>query len=314
LEALMGFLDIEHHLGLRGGDTWSDAGNEGQIVIKTLIGQILSERTPPAGTVPDLYVEFARKLKPNDYVLTFNYDILLERALDQAGVPYRLFPYRFKELMEFGGTVDDSREEVVILKVHGSVDWFDDQRYHRMRQAWTKQGLDPDKARDPIFGRSQGWSLTPLVDGPRHEDDPLRHLHRLKEIEGYYRDPAWFLSAPSLISPSTQKLVYSNYVRDFWNGLGRAGGGNFRLVVIGYSLPDHDDYARQVLYRIARNYQTATSEMADYLKIERDPLLIVDYRPDDQGLEELKRRYAFIDWSKAVLHSTGLDSSVVKRL
>ena len=26
-------------------------------------------------------------LKPDDYVLTFNYDLLLERALEKAGVP-----------------------------------------------------------------------------------------------------------------------------------------------------------------------------------------------------------------------------------
>ena len=34
-EEFLGFLDIEHYLGLRGSDTWSDDGNEGQIMIKT---------------------------------------------------------------------------------------------------------------------------------------------------------------------------------------------------------------------------------------------------------------------------------------
>lgn len=314
LESLMGFLDIEHHLGLRGGDTWSDAGNEGQVVIKTLIGQILSERTPPAGKVPDLYVEFARKLKPNDHVLTFNYDILLERALDQAGVAYRLFPHRFKEVHEYSSTIDDSRDEVVVLKVHGSVDWFDDQRYLHLRQTWANQGLDPDKARDPIFGRSRPWTLTPLTDGPRSMDDPLLHLHRLLEVDSYYDDPAWFIAVPSLISPSTQKLVYSSVVRDFWNGFGSAGIGNFRLVIVGYSLPEHDDYARQVLFRIVRNYQEASSELADLLKIERDPIRLVDFRQDEAGRSALRKRYAFVDWTKATLHAAGLDKSVIEQL
>jgi hypothetical protein len=313
LEELMGFLDVEHHLGLRGKDTWSDAGNEGQIVIKTLIGQILTERTPAAGRVPDLYVEFARRLRPDDCVLTFNYDLLLERALEQAGVPYRLFPDRYTNVSDFGATLDESRDEVVVLKVHGSVDWFDDRRYQRFRRTYEVQGFDPNRAGDYIFNPSQGWSLTPVVDGARRDDDPMVHLYRLRQIEAYYRDPDWFLNTPSLISPSTQKLVYSSYVRAFWNGLGRAGVGNSRLVIIGYSLPKHDDYARQVLYEIARNYQTP-NDWAEYLKIERDPLMIVDFRCDAAGLEELRQRYAFVDWSSAVLHSTGFDMSVVERL
>ncbi|WP_421938094.1 SIR2 family protein [Phenylobacterium sp.] len=314
LEELMGFLDIEHHLGLRGKDTWSSDGNEGQMVIKSLIGQILSERTPAAGAVPDLYVDFARRLQPNDIVLTFNYDVLLERALDQAGVPYRLFPYRFKELHAYGGTLDDSRHEVIVLKVHGSVDWFDDRRYLHLRDAFARQGADPDQAHDPVFGKGCPWTLAALVDGPRHNDDPLQHLFLLKEIEAFYEDPPMFTIAPSLISPSTQKLVYSSYVRDFWTGMGDAGWANFRLVVIGYSLPQHDDYARQILYRVARNYQGAGGDLGEALKIDRDPLLLVDRRTDAAGVDEIKRRYAFVDWSKADLYADGFDASVVSRL
>jgi len=94
-EEFLGFLDIEHYLELRGGDTWSDNGNEGQIVIKTFIGEILSGYMPGPNDIPELYLEFARRLQPNDYVLTFNYDVLLERALDAVGKPYRLFPERY---------------------------------------------------------------------------------------------------------------------------------------------------------------------------------------------------------------------------
>jgi hypothetical protein len=38
-EDFMRFLDVEHYLGLRGGDTWSEDGNEGTIVTKFLIGR-----------------------------------------------------------------------------------------------------------------------------------------------------------------------------------------------------------------------------------------------------------------------------------
>lgn len=124
-EAFLGFLDVEHYLGLRGSDTWSYDGNEGQIVTKILLGQILTERTPSTGNIPSLYISFAKALRPYDTIITFNYDILLERALEAAQVPYRLFPDRFESVSKFSATGDPREEtEVVVLKMHGSVDWF----------------------------------------------------------------------------------------------------------------------------------------------------------------------------------------------
>ena len=43
LEEFMAFLDVEFHLGLRGKETWSSDGNESQVVVKTLIGEILAD-------------------------------------------------------------------------------------------------------------------------------------------------------------------------------------------------------------------------------------------------------------------------------
>ena len=125
-EQFCGYLDIEHHLGLLGSDTWSPEGNEAQVMIKTLIGQILTESTPASNAIPQLYIDFAKQLKPYDRILTFNYDILLERALEAADVPYRLYPDRYETVYrDGGGIIDLRREEVVVLKMHGSVDWFD---------------------------------------------------------------------------------------------------------------------------------------------------------------------------------------------
>src|SRR5262249_24607735 len=90
-EDFMRFLDVEHYLGLRGGDTWSEDGNEGTIVTKFLIGEILATYVNRLKDVPGLYLDFARRLEPHDIVVTFNYDTLLERALDAIGKPYRLF-------------------------------------------------------------------------------------------------------------------------------------------------------------------------------------------------------------------------------
>jgi hypothetical protein len=119
-EDFLRILDIEHCLALRGSDTWSDDGNEGTMVVKWLLGQVLAEGTPSPERIPDLYLDFARELQPEDHVLTFNYDVLLERALDAVGKPYRLFPHRFKEVWDDGAGIGElDCGEVVVLKLHG---------------------------------------------------------------------------------------------------------------------------------------------------------------------------------------------------
>ncbi len=116
-EEFLGFLDVEHYLGLRGSDTWSEDGNETQVVIKTQIGKILSRRMPEPGKIPAVYLRFAEKLQPSDLILTFNYDLLLERSLESVGKPYRLFPRRYESVRKHISTVDYSQDEVVVLKL-----------------------------------------------------------------------------------------------------------------------------------------------------------------------------------------------------
>src|SRR5262249_20275684 len=72
----------------------------GTIVTKFLIGSILARFLNSLTDVPELYLEFARRLDPSDTVITFNYDSLLERALDTVGKPYRLIPTRYKSVSE----------------------------------------------------------------------------------------------------------------------------------------------------------------------------------------------------------------------
>jgi hypothetical protein len=309
-EQFCGYLDIEHHLGLLGSDTWSAEGNEAQVIIKTLIGQILTERTPSSNTMPQLYIDFAKQLKPYDRILTFNYDILFERALDAAGVPYRLYPDRYETVHRDGsGTIDWQREEVVVLKMHGSVDWFDKTTFNWLQEDARFHGHHGFVPHDAIF--NSNLRTTPLVEGPRPHDDPIANVHRLVDVEAFYRNPALFLSTPRLINPSTAKVVYASRFSDFWRGLNFMGGANFRMVIIGYSLPEHDDYARQVIYEIVDNYQRVPLKMVSVGILERDPLLIVDLRRDDAAIADIKSTYSFVDWSRAELHLDGFGPAVL---
>lgn len=75
-EDFIRYLDIKHYLGLRGSDTWSTEGNEGTIVTKYLIGKILACHLNDLQEIPDLCLDFAKRLDLHDTVITFNYDRL----------------------------------------------------------------------------------------------------------------------------------------------------------------------------------------------------------------------------------------------
>ena len=175
------------------------------MVVKTLIGKILAQRMPTIDKIPELYLEFARRLKSGDYVLTFNYDILLERSLDAIGKAYRLFPNRFKSVSRYSGIVDSSKEEIVILKFHGSIDWFDKKRYLELEQSYKEQGAI-DKPNDIVFNSRENWNLSKLVDGPRHDNDPLSEMYRVTEVEDLYKKQLMFLATPWILASSTNKI------------------------------------------------------------------------------------------------------------
>jgi hypothetical protein len=309
-EEFLGYLDLEFHLGLRGSDTWSSDGNETQVIVKTLIGKILTERTPSVRKIPDLYLRFAEKLRPGDTVLTFNYDLLLERALQRVGVPFRLFPTRYKTIDRFGGgTIDPKDSEVVIIKLHGSVDWFDRQKY-----------LDTNKlsgvaapVTDPVFNSPLNLRTTPLADGPRPHDDPLKEMHRVIDIEKLYADPPFFLSTPAIILPSTQKAVFARQFRDFWWGMGATGSMNFNMAIIGYSLPEHDQYAHQVIYQMTKNYQNYHWGKPLGGKI-KPPLKPIDLKSSRTAEKQYRHAYSFVNWRRATTYYGGFDINALRML
>jgi len=307
-EQFMSHLDREHFLGLRGGDTWSDEGNEGTIVVKTLIGHILANQLVTTPSIPELYLEFARRLQPSDYIITFNYDILLERALDAVGKPYRLFPNRYKSIGPYSGIVDDRRDEVVILKVHGSIDWFDKKNFNRRVQEYSEQGASSPK--DLIFSNEEKFGVEPLVDGPRLEHDSLQYIHRVRHIEALYSQPLMFLATPRLLSPSTDKIIYSNTVGNLWEGVDSAGTHNLSMAIIGFSLPPQDEYSLQIFYSMIRNYQFIEWD-TEILGRKKSPLVLVDKFSCEAEEVAYRERYRFVDWKKSTLLGNGFNEQTL---
>lgn len=238
-------------------------------------------------------------LTTHDTILTFNYDILLERALDHIGKPYRLFPYRFQSVSETINIIDSSIEEVVILKMHGSVDWF------------NNHPLMSDTI-DSIFNNPDRFCIDPIIKGLRPDDDPLLHIHRIRNLDVYYGSDDW-TNVPFILSPSHAKFVYATPLLGFWNGMGRSGGYNLGISIIGFSLPKHDEYIRVGLYQMISHYQQSwwKGKMLDVLK---DNVRLVDYRSDEKDIRNFKTRFSFIDPSRTNYFFSGFNTEAIKFL
>ncbi|NVK41352.1 MAG: SIR2 family protein [Oceanospirillaceae bacterium] len=295
LEELISFWDIEHYLGLRGSDTWSSEGNESQLMIRKAMGRVIQNRTPELDRLPCAYYRFAESLTENDTVITFNYDVLLERALDHIGKPYRLFPARYKKVGRYTNEVDDSKDELVILKLHGSVDWFSNKQYLESKKSLEEIG-SPTTNLHTVFDERDRYGARPLVDGIRPHNDPLQNIFRIRDVDGYYLHDRGF-NAPFMLSPSQVKFVYAPPLLDFWHGLNRQGGWNLGVSVVGFSLPEHDEYIRQVLYNVVSNYQGFSWD-SDFLGFRKAPVKFVDFRNEEKSRVEFKERYRFSDPGK----------------
>lgn len=272
LEEFGAWLDWEHVLRLRGSDTWSDEGNRSSLQLRWAIGHVLYRATPTV--VPPAYLEFAKRLTTSDLVLTLNYDLLLERALDEVGLPYRRFPHRYSEVFEMHASIDsDHPPELVIAKLHGSLDWVN---------------------RPPR--KESNLPVHPLVHGPRFPDDPLRSIGVVPTLalEGLYGDANnWWRSPPLIVNPSTAKPLARSALVPLWDGLLQSAGLHGNFVVIGCSLPAGDPYVRQVAHTFATEIG-GSLDRKEELPWPQGRMKVVDYRNGRVAINELRERYRFM--------------------
>jgi hypothetical protein len=307
-EEFISFLDIEHFLGLKGKDNWSGEGNETQMIVRNLIGLILFNRQKQIdNNLWSLYEDFVSRLGPNDWIFTFNYDTILEQALKRKGIPHRLFPYRNK-LNDDDTISSDMRDEVIVLKLHGSIDWFDStytQKY--IKDTKEKYGQDV-KPFNIIFKEPQKFGVRKLVDDPYSDESLLDNLYVVEDLEKYYYNSNFLTQSPLIISPSYNKLVYLNPLKDYWWGFNRIGPLENRVAVIGFSLPEHDEYIRQPLYHLINNYQYFFNDKSFTHKAK---LKLIDYRTNDTDIKQYKKRYKFVDKKMADFYFNGFNQQAL---
>jgi hypothetical protein len=191
--------------------------------LKRALAGYLWRFTAKATSVPVRpVVEFCERiLRPSDVVVTFNWDLTIERSnslLDGGRGSYDL-QYSYKP------TAPDRRKQrrsLTVLKPHGSIDWF------------TKAQVRSVKAAGP----NDFFRIGPDLFTYNHFR-MLRH-HRLSS------------RAPIIVAPSPFKEFKVRALREIWCGVFRSLRHADSIHIIGYSLPREDQFARFIFRRAFR--------------------------------------------------------------
>lgn len=257
LERVLAYSHGKHYLRLKGPKELFSHGSESIVAARKVIQRILINCTPTDS--PSLYRRFSKHLSPNDVVLTFNYDTLLEQSLDTIGKSFTLTPewWLSRNLPESG------QEYVDLLKLHGSIDWYDRKHYDDALRWHREQGNDEVPDRDPIFGPDPLVQPVPLNKGETNKDFGRNIIPRVFRVPNHLKffplennGYPFNRVVPFMLPLSHNKLLGNDAILDLWENLDYVRNELTSIVIIGYSMPEYDSYAYETIGRLCYLYQS----------------------------------------------------------
>ena len=201
------------------------------------------------------FQKFVRANGTGVIYVTFNYDLLLESALSVEQIP-------------FSYTLQFNRNEVSVLKPHGSINWF-------KKSTNLATGTGAFVLGDHI----DAWGVVRNDPGDCIKVCPTLNPATLKFRK--WREPV-------IIPPTPMKQVENPDLKRIWASFSSAINATPRLEIIGYSLPVADRLARLVLRkagpphhhrrniivvnpgRVKKTYREAICEGCNFEKIKFD--------------------------------------------
>jgi hypothetical protein len=144
-----------------------------------------------------------------------------------------------------------SSASIFLLKPHGSIDWFKNSDLPRDRKGTDLTELDEKISAFPYFD--------------------FRH------------HPGLFKKQPIIVPPVTAKEFNYPYLKETWQSVYKAVANATELQIIGYSLPEEDQYARLML-RLALRANNLAVE-----KKRKLPLKVLVVNPDRSVMFSLSR-------------------------
>ena len=270
LERVLAYSHRKHYLRLMGSEEHFEHGSRSIVAVRKAIQHALTLATPHC--TPTLYRDFVTRLTPNDVVLTFNYDTLLEQALDDIGKPYSLTPEWWLQERSSGSEPRD----VDLLKLHGSIDWYD-RYYHDDAMRYHAEHGAGVPNRDPLFGPNLTVPSEPLAHGPTGEFGRhiLPRVFRVPNHSMYFPIEGGVGShvVPFILPPAHDKLLGFDPIVDLWWSLHHNLDAFSSIVIIGYSFPAHDSYAYEALGHLLADYQRGGS--TTYWEQRRVPIQLI---------------------------------------
>ena len=179
-----------------------------------------------------LYARLAEKLLSGDTVVTFNYDVSLENELARVQKFSVCGGYGFEAAW------DERKSEVIILKLHGSLNWI-----------------------GSIFGGARGGSSgmfasalgnRPFVDNT----DSVLSGYPPEVLDNGFRGGGVLDASATLILPTYEKKFsistslgdeWVEFFESIWSKATECLQSTDCIVVIGYSMPEADRRARDML-------------------------------------------------------------------
>lgn len=304
LERVLAYSHRKHYLRLIGSDEYFEHGSRSIVAARRAIQRILIQATP--SDTPPPYRSFAQQLCPRDVVLTFNYDTLLEQALDDVGMPYTLSP-------EWWLKTDPGKFEprfVDLLKLHGSIDWYD-RHYHDAAVRWhAEQGHDVPN-RDPIFGPAPTVPRERLARGPTEGEFGKHILPRVFRVPNHsehfpMEERIGSHIVPFILPPAYDKLLGNDPILDLWENLHRTQDSYSSIVVIGYSMPPYDSYAYETLGRLFVEYQQGGD--LTYSEHRRVPIQLITLADSRQ---HALKGFPFLDSAKTRVWHQGFSTDAL---
>ncbi len=189
------------------------------------------------------YERLVERLDDGDVVITFNYDFLLDRVLEEVGgLLYRSQP--------LPTTYDLGGRAVKYLKLHGSVLWYVE--YVGGEKARRSAGessvgtvrFEEFKHRLLEVRRGADW-LPPEI----HDWQNVRtsgSFEELRACEGDTSPENRSTRIEKLIVPPTAVKTWRPEIKALWDHAGSALGACEEIFVIGYSFPDTDFHVREM--------------------------------------------------------------------
>lgn len=191
-----------------GGERWKNEGSREKLALRFYLAKTIAEYTPSIDQIPQIYLDFATQLHEGDVVITFNWDCLLEVALNKVG---KDFTYNWK-----------NEKAINISKMHGSINWRLNEPKHSM--------LD--------------WESMEFTEGMM--DVEIYHSNSLLKYDLWQNHTLLAEIEPFLVLPGYGKAfdVRSNAV--LWYKPEFAFGFTHDVYIIGLSLAPDDFFIRSL--------------------------------------------------------------------